>query len=78
MKYLKELKNYDTFGKVVILMALLSIVGIVVSCFEYETIGTIMVWSAVTVDINAAIVVGIRWLYRRGEGNEHEILREIE
>ena len=78
MKYLNKWKNYDTFGKVLIFMALLAIVGIPVSCFGYEMIGGIMVWSAVIIDIIAIIVVGIRWLYRRGEGNEHEILREIE
>jgi hypothetical protein len=60
----------DTFGKVIISMALLSIVSIVVSCFGYVIIGRIMAWSALIVDIIAIIVVGIRWIYERGEGKQ--------
>lgn len=63
---LKKWNNYDTFGKVIISMVFLAIVGMTVFCFGYETVGRTVVWSAVAVDIIAAIVVGIGRLKKEG------------
>lgn len=64
---LNRWKNCDTFGKVLISMYLLAIVGLVVFCTRYEMIGIIIIWSSVTVDIIALVVVAIR---RRVQINE--------
>ena len=52
----------NAFGKILVMMALLSIIGMGIYWVGYEAIGIVIAWSAVGIDAVAIIIVGgMRW-----------------
>lgn len=67
-----EKRRFGTFGKIIVAMALLAVVGLCVFATGYKTIGVMMTRVAIAVDVGAVMVMGLKWLRIRRWNKEME------